>query len=125
MELCAPLVKPGGCDTVFVMPNLQPPIKQVSEAVAYHEQLTRLAPGVKFLMSLFLHPGLNADIIAEAARSGVIYGVHPLAPPQPRHEQLCDRERRENADMEYRLNSILLGYDITSYTRIRHQLRAS
>ncbi|KAH0558565.1 hypothetical protein GP486_004783 [Trichoglossum hirsutum] len=75
MELCAPLVKNGGCDTVYVMPNLQPPITQVSEAISYHERLSRLAPDVTFLMSLFLHPGLNAAIIAEAARTGIIYGV--------------------------------------------------
>jgi dihydroorotase len=75
MELCTPLVKNGGCDTVYVMPNLQPPITQVSDAVSYHERLSRLAPGVTFLMSLFLHPGLNAAAIAEAARTKIIYGV--------------------------------------------------
>ncbi|KAL1981043.1 hypothetical protein VTN96DRAFT_3152 [Rasamsonia emersonii] len=75
MELCTPLVEKGGCDTVYVMPNLQPPIKTVSEALAYHDKLTRLAPNVKFLMSLYLHPGLTPEMIAEAARTGVIYGV--------------------------------------------------
>ncbi len=76
MELCAPLIRDGGCDTVYVMPNLQPPITQVSDAVSYHDKLTRLAPGVTFLMSLFLHPGLNAAIIAEAARTKVVHGVN-------------------------------------------------
>ncbi|MCJ1255347.1 hypothetical protein MMC24_003163 [Lignoscripta atroalba] len=57
------------------MPNLQPPITQVSDAISYHERLSRLAPGVTFLMSLFLHPGLNAATIAEAAQTKVIYGV--------------------------------------------------
>ena len=60
------------------MPNLQPPITQVSQAVAYHNALSRIAPGVKFLMSLFLHPTFlnNVDaIIAEAARSKIIYGA--------------------------------------------------
>ena len=76
MELCTPLVKTGGCDTVYVMPNLQPPITQVSDAISYHERLSRLAPGVTFLMSLFLHPGLNAATIAEAAQTKVIYGVN-------------------------------------------------
>ena len=60
------------------MPNLQPPITQVSQAIAYHKELSRIAPGVKFLMSLFLHPSFlnNADaIVAEAARSKIIYGA--------------------------------------------------
>ena len=60
------------------MPNLQPPITQVSQAVAYHKELSRIAPEIKFLMSLFLHPSFlnNADaIIAEAARSKIIYGA--------------------------------------------------
>lgn len=75
MDLVTPLVEKGGCDTVYVMPNLQPPIKTVAEALAYHEKLTRLAPRVKFLMSLYLHPGLTPEMITEAARTGVIYGV--------------------------------------------------
>ena len=75
MELCVPQIKRGGCDTVFVMPNLQPPITQVSQAIAYHKELSRLAPDVKFLMSLYLHPTVTADVIAEAAESKIIYGV--------------------------------------------------
>jgi dihydroorotase len=75
MELCTPLITKGGCDLVFVMPNLQPPITKVADAISYHEKLSRLAPNVTFLMSLFLHPDLNASVIAEAARSKVIYGV--------------------------------------------------
>lgn len=80
MELCTPLIKDGGCDTVYVMPNLQPPITRVSDAVSYHDKLSRLAPGVTFLMSLFLHPGLDAAIIAEAARTKIIYGVSSTLP---------------------------------------------
>ncbi|KAL8901682.1 MAG: hypothetical protein Q9207_005083 [Kuettlingeria erythrocarpa] len=57
------------------MPNLQPPITQVSQATSYHEQLSRLAPDVNFLMSLYLHPSVNAEVIAEAARSKIIHGV--------------------------------------------------
>lgn len=76
MHLVTPLVQRGGCDIVYVMPNLTPPIRSVAEAVEYHSQLTKIAPGVTFLMSLFLHPGLNADIIAEAKRSGVVHGVY-------------------------------------------------
>ena len=74
-ELATSLIQVGGSDLVYVMPNLQPPITKVSQAVRYHEKLTRLAPGVTFLMSLFLHPSLNEDVIAEAARSKIIFGV--------------------------------------------------
>jgi dihydroorotase len=80
MELVTPLIEKGGCDTVFVMPNLQPPVKTVADALAYHEKLSRLAPNVKFLMSLYLHPGLTPETIAEAAKTGVIYGVSCACP---------------------------------------------
>ncbi|KAE8549989.1 hypothetical protein EYB25_008514 [Talaromyces marneffei] len=75
MELCTPLVEKGGCDTVFVMPNLTPKIGSVSQAIEYHEKLQRLAPNVKFLMSLYLHNGLTEEEIEKAAKSGVVYGV--------------------------------------------------
>lgn len=75
MHFVTPFVRRGGCDIVYVMPNLTPPILSVSEAVEYHSNLTKIAPEVTFLMSLFLHPGLNAEMIAEAKRSGVVYGV--------------------------------------------------
>lgn len=80
MELCTPLIKDGGCDAVLVMPNLQPPITQISQAVSYHMALSRLAPGVQFLMTLFLHPSLDAKMIAEAAQTKIIYGVNLFLP---------------------------------------------
>lgn len=85
MELVTPLIKKGGCDTVFVMPNTLPPITENSQAVDYHKKLSGLAPNVKFLMSLFLHPSLNADVIAEAAQSKVIYGVCRVRPRSNAH----------------------------------------
>ena len=98
MELCVPFILKGGCDVVFVMPNtqvfqpislsnhtsisgiLQPPITQVSQAIAYHEELSRLAPDVNFLMSLFLHPTIDKDVIAEAAQS--IHGASGAQSPR-------------------------------------------
>jgi dihydroorotase len=80
MEFITPLVKEGGCDTIFVMPNLQPPITKVADALAYHDKLSHLAPGVRFLMSLYLHPDLDAATIAEAARTKIIHGVNPHIP---------------------------------------------
>ncbi|KAL8647556.1 MAG: hypothetical protein Q9226_006385 [Calogaya cf. arnoldii] len=75
MEFVTPYIEKGGCDTALVMPNLQPPITQVSQVIAYHEALSRIAPKVKFLMTLYLHPTVTPDVIAEAAMSKIIYGV--------------------------------------------------
>lgn len=75
MEFCTPFIERGGCDTVYVMPNLQPPIRYASDALLYHKKLSKLAPNVKFMMTLFLHPGLDERSIAEAAQSEHIYGV--------------------------------------------------
>lgn len=79
-ELVAPMIRSGGADVVYVMPNLQPPITQIIQAHRYHETLTRLAPGVSFLMSLFLHPGTTPETVAEATRSEIIYGVSVSLP---------------------------------------------
>ena len=79
-ELVAPMIRSGGADVVYVMPNLQPAITQISQAHRYYETLTRLAPGVRFLMSLFLHPSMTPETIAEAARSEIIYGVSVSLP---------------------------------------------
>ncbi|KAL8998207.1 MAG: hypothetical protein Q9169_002692 [Polycauliona sp. 2 TL-2023] len=75
MEFVTPYIEKGGCDTALVMPNLQPPITQVSQAGAYHEALSQIAPKIKFLMTLYLHPTVTPDVIAEAAQSDVVYGV--------------------------------------------------
>ncbi|KAL8766933.1 MAG: hypothetical protein Q9209_006414 [Squamulea sp. 1 TL-2023] len=75
MELVTPMIEKGGCDVVYVMPNLQPPVTTVSQAVKLHQELTRIAPKVKFLMTLYLHQTVTADVIAEAAQSKVVYGI--------------------------------------------------
>ena len=79
-ELVTPMIRSGGADVVYVMPNLQPPITQISQAHRYHETLTKLAPRVRFLMSLFLHPSMTPETIAEAAQSNIIYGVSVSLP---------------------------------------------
>ncbi|KAL9015307.1 MAG: hypothetical protein Q9173_000105 [Seirophora scorigena] len=75
MELVAPIITTGGCDTVFVMPNLEKPIVSVAQALAYHRELRQLAPNVRFLMSLYLHPDVTTDEIELAARSNIVFGV--------------------------------------------------
>jgi len=88
MELCTPLVEKGGCDTVFVMPNLTPKIGSVAQAIEYHDKLQKLAPNVKFLMSLYLHTGLTEEEIEKAAKSGVVYGVITSHSPISLHSRI-------------------------------------
>ena len=88
MELCTPLVEKGGCDTVFVMPNLTPKIGSTAQAIAYHDKLQKLAPTVKFLMSLYLHTGLTEEEIEKAAKSGVVYGVITSHSPTSLHSRM-------------------------------------
>ena len=104
MELCAPLVEKGGCDTVFVMPNLTPKVGSVSEALQYHEKLQNIAPNIKFLMSLYLHTGLTEEEIEKAAKSGVIYGVnirltHKLSNNRVCRVNVTERSSRSNSTL--------------------------
>lgn len=75
MELVTPHIASGGCDTVFVMPNLQKPIVSVKQALEYHKNLSRIAPDVRFLMSLYLHPDVTVEQIDLASEEEDIFGV--------------------------------------------------
>ena len=52
-------------------PNLVPPVTTVQHALEYRSRLETLAPGVKYLMSLFLHESINPGTIIEAKKSGI------------------------------------------------------
>ncbi|KIW28478.1 dihydroorotase, homodimeric type [Cladophialophora immunda] len=71
MELVVPQILKGGVDTVFVMPNLQPPITSVAQALEYQSALRSIEPRVHYLMSLYLHPSITPEVIAEAAAAGI------------------------------------------------------
>ncbi|TGJ81785.1 hypothetical protein E0Z10_g6959 [Xylaria hypoxylon] len=71
MNLVVPHIRRGGVDTVFVMPNLQPPVTSVAAALEYKASLQAIEPRVNYLMSLYLHPSVTPDVIAEAARAGI------------------------------------------------------
>ncbi|KAL8387415.1 hypothetical protein RB595_009917 [Gaeumannomyces hyphopodioides] len=71
MELVTPEIRNGGVDTVYVMPNLQPPVTTVSRALEVRSALRAIEPRVDYLMSLYLHPSVTADVVAEAAAAGV------------------------------------------------------
>ncbi|QUC22072.1 uncharacterized protein UV8b_06313 [Ustilaginoidea virens] len=71
MDLVAPTVRQGGVDTVFVMPNLVPPITTVERALEYKSQLRSIEPKVHYMMSLFLHPSVTPEVIARASQAGI------------------------------------------------------
>ncbi|KAK0269993.1 dihydroorotase [Friedmanniomyces endolithicus] len=70
-ELVVPTIRRGGVNTVFVMPNLVPPITTVKHCLAYKETLESLEPNVTFLMSLYLHPNISPETVIEAKRAGI------------------------------------------------------
>ncbi|KAF2861285.1 Dihydroorotase [Piedraia hortae CBS 480.64] len=70
-ELVVPTIRQGGVNTVFVMPNLQPPVTSVEGAMAYKAQLEKLEPGVEFLMSLYLHGDMTPATITAAKKAGI------------------------------------------------------
>ncbi|KAI1412521.1 amidohydrolase 2 [Hypoxylon sp. FL1857] len=71
MELVVPTVRQGGVDTAFVMPNLVPPLTSVEQVLEYKSQLHAITKDVNFLMSLFLHPSVTPQVIAQAAAAGI------------------------------------------------------
>jgi len=70
-KLVVPTIRKGGVNTVFVMPNLVPPITTVRYAKDYHARLQELEPNVQFLMSLYLHPHITPEVVREAAAAGI------------------------------------------------------
>ena len=71
-----PTIRAGGVNTVYVMPNLIPPITTVSDALAYRAELQALDPTTTYLMTLYLHPSVTPAVIREAAATGgAIAGV--------------------------------------------------
>ncbi|KAL1305640.1 hypothetical protein AAFC00_007235 [Neodothiora populina] len=71
MELVTPTIRQGGVNTVFVMPNLVPPITTVQHALDYKKRLQALDPNVTFLMSLYLHESITPEVVKEAAAAGI------------------------------------------------------
>ncbi|KAI9764288.1 MAG: hypothetical protein M1840_008579 [Geoglossum simile] len=61
MELVVPQIRQGGVDTVFVMPNLEPPITTVAQALEYRSHLQSIEPNVQYLMSLYLHISVTTN----------------------------------------------------------------
>lgn len=71
MDLVTPTIRRGGVNTVYVMPNLVPPITTVQHALDYQERLQALEPNVTFLMSLYLHRNISPETVIEAKKAGI------------------------------------------------------
>ncbi|KAI8818292.1 uncharacterized protein EV422DRAFT_177650 [Fimicolochytrium jonesii] len=71
MRAVTPLIRDSGIATAYVMPNLKPPVTTTEQALAYKKQLEELAPGVNFLMTLYLSPELTPEEIKKAAKAGI------------------------------------------------------
>ena len=74
MQNIVPLVRSGGVGRCVVMPNTEPPITTTEAALKYREELQDLAPYIRFMMTLYLHPKLTPKEIRLAASHG-IFGV--------------------------------------------------
>ncbi|KAJ2483159.1 dihydroorotase [Coemansia sp. RSA 2320] len=65
------MVEQGGVQTVLAMPNLTPPLTTTEMAVEYGAALQRLAPGVDFILTLYLSPELTPEEVGRAAKAGI------------------------------------------------------
>ncbi|KAI9733996.1 MAG: hypothetical protein M1834_002653 [Cirrosporium novae-zelandiae] len=74
MDLVVPTIRNGGVNTVYVMPNLLPPITTVDQAQQYQKRLQALDPKVTYLMSLYLHSSITPSEII-AAKCANITGI--------------------------------------------------
>ena len=53
-------------------PNLNPPIVDVDQAIAYRSRLEKLEPKVTFLMTLYLYPSITPETIRRAKEAGIV-----------------------------------------------------
>eukprot|EP00835_Amoeboradix_gromovi_P006274 NODE_709_length_4947_cov_0.132838.p2 type:complete len:334 gc:universal NODE_709_length_4947_cov_0.132838:324-1325(+) len=74
MKTVVPMIKNGGASTVYVMPNLAPPIVTLQQAINYRNELLQIDPTIDYLMSLYLTTEIAENDIVEAKKNNV-YGV--------------------------------------------------
>ncbi|KAL2753378.1 hypothetical protein ACRALDRAFT_1044265 [Sodiomyces alcalophilus JCM 7366] len=70
-EAVVPTIRPGGVDTVYVMPNLTPPVTTVAQALAYRDRLRAIDDSINYLMTLFLDESITPDVVREAKAAGI------------------------------------------------------
>ncbi|KAI9883858.1 MAG: hypothetical protein M1823_004369 [Watsoniomyces obsoletus] len=71
-HLVVPTIRKGGVNTVYVMPNLSPPLITVEAVLSYKTRLQAIDPSIKYLMTLYLHPSLTPQIIRDAKIHGIV-----------------------------------------------------
>jgi len=74
MDAVVPTIRPGGVDTVYVMPNLVPPLTSASDALAYKDRLRKQDPSINYLMTLYLHEKISPALVKDAKAQG-IFGI--------------------------------------------------
>ncbi|RKF60930.1 putative dihydroorotase [Erysiphe neolycopersici] len=72
MKTVVPTIRAGGVNTVYVMPNLSPPLTSVSDVLSYKSRLERQDPSVQYLMTLYLHEKITPAVVEEAHVRGIV-----------------------------------------------------
>lgn len=72
MESVSGLMNNKGIRSVYVMPNLTPPITTTDQAVDYRNKLQILCPNIEFFMTLYLTQELSVQEIIKAKQAGII-----------------------------------------------------
>lgn len=73
MRAVAKSVTKGGANRVLVMPNLNPPITTVDQAITYRAELERANPEVEqYFMTLYLSSSLTVHELLNAKSQGII-----------------------------------------------------
>ncbi|ORY62526.1 dihydroorotase [Pseudomassariella vexata] len=71
-KVVTPTIRFGGVDTVYVMPNLVPPVTTVSMALEYKKRLQNIDPSINYLMVLYLHESIDANVVRQAKKAGIV-----------------------------------------------------
>lgn len=74
-KLVTPTIEQGGIETVYIMPNLQPPVTTKEQVIKYKKTLTQLSPNTQFLMSLYLCKDLTPELVEDCAKLNLIHGI--------------------------------------------------
>ncbi|KPM36438.1 putative dihydroorotase [Neonectria ditissima] len=71
-EAVTKTIRQGGVNTVYVMPNLVPPVTTVAQALDYKSRLQAIDSTINYLSVLYLHPTITPEVIREAKRAGIV-----------------------------------------------------
>lgn len=72
MGAVVPTIRQGGVNTVYVMPNLVPPITSPADAMAYKDRLRKQDSTISYLMTLYLHEKITPAVVTGAKAQGIV-----------------------------------------------------